>query len=52
LGYGVMISDVRITFADGTEVDLLRKAYRVGPFILAGFAGSAHVGMRLRAFSA
>lgn len=47
LGYGVMISDVRISFADGTQVDLLRKAYKVGPFILAGFAGSVHVGMRL-----
>lgn len=47
LGYGVVISDVRITFDDGTEADLLRKAYRVGPFILAGFAGSVHIGMRL-----
>ena len=47
LGYGVMISDVRITFADGTQSDMLRKVYPMGPWMLAGFAGSVRVGMTL-----
>lgn len=46
-GYGVMISDVRVTFSDGSEADMLRKAYKVAPFILAGFAGSVRIGMQL-----
>jgi hypothetical protein len=46
-GYGVMVSDVRVTFADGTEADLLRKAYPVGPYLLAGFAGSVSIGFQL-----
>jgi hypothetical protein len=47
IGHGLMASDVRITFSDGTEADLLRKSYRVGPYILAGFAGSVKIGLRL-----
>jgi hypothetical protein len=27
--------------------DLLRKAYRVGPYLLAGFAGSVNIGFQL-----
>lgn len=46
-GHGLMASDVRITFGDGTELDLLRKSYRVGPYILAGFAGSVEIGLHL-----
>jgi hypothetical protein len=46
-GQGIMISDVRISFRDGTETDLLRKSYPVGPYILAGFAGSVKIGMAL-----
>jgi hypothetical protein len=46
-GYGVMVSDVRVSWDDGTEADLLRKAYRVGPYLLAGFAGSVNIGFRL-----
>ena len=42
-----MISDVRITFSDGTEKDMLRKVYPVGPWMLAGFAGSVRIGMTL-----
>src|SRR4051812_22538106 len=45
--YGVMISDVRISFADGSEADMLRKAYRIAPYILGGFPGSVYIGMRL-----
>ena len=47
LGHGLMVSDVRISFADGTEKDLLRKTYQIGPYLLAGFAGSVNIGMRL-----
>src|SRR5258707_2174952 len=46
-GYGVMVSDVRVSWSDNTEADLLRKAYRVGPYLLAGFAGSVNVGFQL-----
>ena len=47
LGYGVMVSDVRITFSDGTQSDMLRKVYPIGPWMLAGFAGSVLIGMTL-----
>jgi hypothetical protein len=33
-----MVSDVRVSWTDGTEADLLRKAYSVGPYLLTGFA--------------
>lgn len=46
-GYGVMISDVRVSWGDGTEIDLLRKSFRIAPFLLAGFAGSVHIGFQL-----
>jgi hypothetical protein len=46
-GYGVMLSDVRVTFKDGSTADVLRKAHPVGPHIVAGFAGSVDVGYRL-----
>jgi hypothetical protein len=43
--YGAMMSDVRVTFRDGRERDLVQKAYAVG-FAAAvvrreGFAGIA-----------
>jgi hypothetical protein len=43
-GYGVGISDIRVTFSDGSELDCLQKIYRVGNFIAAGFAGSVAIG--------
>lgn len=46
-GHGLLISDVRITFGDGTEADLLRKSYPIAPYMLAGFAGSVDIGLRL-----
>jgi hypothetical protein len=46
-GYGTIISDVRVTFADGSERDLVQKAYGLGPFIIGGFAGSVKIGFRL-----
>ena len=46
-GYGAIMSDVRITFSDGTERDILQKAYPLGPYIIGGFAGSVKVGFEL-----
>lgn len=46
-GYGVMLSDVRVTFSNGRTADIVRKAYPVGPYIVAGFAGSVFIGFRL-----
>jgi hypothetical protein len=46
-GYGVIISDVRISWLNGADADMLRKAYPVGPYILAGLAGSVRIGMHL-----
>jgi hypothetical protein len=46
-GYGVMMSDVRVTFGDGSERDLVQKAYPVGRFIVAGFAGSVKIGFQM-----
>lgn len=42
-----MVSDVRVSWSDGTEADLLQKSYPIAPFILAGFAGSVNIGFRL-----
>ncbi len=46
-GYGALYSDVRVTFRDGHTEDLLRKAYPVGNFLAAGFAGSVRIGFDL-----
>lgn len=46
-GYGALYSDVQVTFPDGHTKDLLQKAYPVGNFVAAGFAGSVRIGFRL-----
>jgi hypothetical protein len=46
-GYGVMLSDVRVRLADGTRADLVKKAYPVGQYLVAGFAGSVRIGFIL-----
>lgn len=46
-GYGIGISDVRVTLADGSERDCLQKIYPVGRFIAAGFAGSVRIGFAM-----
>jgi hypothetical protein len=43
-GYGVAISDIRVSFPDGRTADCLQKVYGVGRFIAAGFAGSVRFG--------
>lgn len=45
--YGVLLSDVQVTFADGTQRDMLRKAYQIAPDAGAGFAGSVRIGFAL-----
>jgi hypothetical protein len=46
-GYGIIISDIRVTWPDGTTMDILQKIYPVGKFIVAGFAGSVELGFML-----
>ena len=46
--YGVVISDIRVTFGTGKTADMLRKAYPVGQYLVCAFAGSAYIGFHLR----
>jgi len=46
-GYGIGISDVRVTLGDSTEHDCLQKIYPVGRFIAMGFAGSVRIGFAM-----
>jgi len=46
-GFAAGLSDVRVTFKDGSELDCLRKIYLVGPHIAAGFAGSVRIGFAM-----
>jgi hypothetical protein len=46
-GYGIGISDVRVTLADGSERDCLQKIYPVGRFLAMGFAGSVRIGFAM-----
>ena len=47
LGYAVGISDIRVTFSDGSERDCLQKIYPMARFIAAGFAGSVRIGFEM-----
>jgi hypothetical protein len=47
MGYAVCISDIRVTFADGSEKDCLQKLYPMSRFIAAGFAGSVRIGFSM-----
>jgi hypothetical protein len=46
-GYGALISDVRVTFANKRTIDLVQKAYLISNFLAAGFTGSVRVGFML-----
>jgi hypothetical protein len=47
-GYGALIGDVRVTWpATGQHLDVLQKIYPVGPWMIAGFAGSVELGFAL-----
>lgn len=43
-GYGVAISDIRVSVPGGLTLDCLQKVYPVGRFLVAGFAGSVEFG--------
>jgi hypothetical protein len=46
-GYGAIISDVQVSNDSGFKMDVLQKAYPVGKYIVAGFAGGVHPGFAL-----
>jgi len=46
-GYGIVLSDICVTFRNGERRDILQKAYPVGNYIVAGFAGSIELGFML-----
>jgi hypothetical protein len=46
-GYGVAVSDVRVTFPDGSERDCLQKIHKIGPDLAVGFAGSVAIGLEI-----
>ncbi len=45
-GHAIVVSDVRVSFSDGSSVDCLQKLHEIGPFVIAGFAGSVELGFR------
>jgi len=47
LSTGAIISDIRVRFQSGHTADILQKAYPVGNYIAAGFAGSVKIGFQL-----
>jgi len=46
-GYGIILSDVRATFPDKSQVDLVKKAHPLGRYIIGGFSGSIKIGFTL-----
>ena len=46
-GHAILVSDLRVTFADGREKDCLQKIYPVGRFVMGGFSGSVRIGFAL-----
>lgn len=46
-GYSILVSDVRVSWGDGTERDCLQKIHKVGDDFLCGFAGSVKIGFAL-----
>jgi len=46
-GYGAVISDVQVSDDTGLRMDVLQKAYPVGNYIVAGFAGDVRPGLIL-----
>lgn len=47
--YSAVMSDIRVTLADGCERDCPQKIYQVGPFLALGFAGSVAIGFAMTA---
>ncbi len=47
IGYAVGISDIRVTFAVGSERDCLQKIHPISDFVALGFAGSVRIGFAM-----
>jgi hypothetical protein len=47
LGYAIGLSDVCVTFNDGSTRDCLRKIHLVSQFVALGFAGSVSIGFSI-----
>ncbi|MGO9475536.1 MAG: hypothetical protein ACLPWS_19345 [Rhodomicrobium sp.] len=43
----MLLSDVRVTFSGGSQADLIKKAYPLGPYIIGGFFGSVKIGFSM-----
>jgi hypothetical protein len=46
-GYSILVSDIHVSWTDGTERDCLQKIHMVGDDLICGFAGSVRVGFVL-----
>ncbi len=46
-GYGIGVSDIRVTFQDNTTKDCLQKIHKVANNIAIGFAGSVPIGLEM-----
>lgn len=46
-GYSILISDICVSWSDGTEHACLQKIHKVGADFLCGFAGSVRIGFIL-----
>src|SRR4051812_33308050 len=47
LSGGVLAADVRVSFRNGDERDLIRKLHEVAPNIVVGFSGSVRIGFEM-----
>jgi hypothetical protein len=46
-GHSLLVSDVRVTLGDGSELDCLQKIYPIGRFLVVGFAGDVKIGFAM-----
>lgn len=46
IGYGALISDVRVSWPNGVRLDVLQKVHPISPWMLAGFSGSVEFGFQ------
>ncbi len=46
-GHALVASDIRVTWPGGITHDCLQKVYRLGDFVIGGFAGSVQIGLAM-----
>jgi len=46
-GFGIMVSDICVSLANGDQLDCLQKIHAVGPGTALGFAGSVSIGFAM-----